>query len=247
MALDTHRLRMWRQKENSGFFFENRLHVYLDLGSARSREALPLRSTESQSWWIHSEPEEGHPACAQGARDLSGRVRIHPPGHRGVDGGGQPRAPETLDPGTLRGTETCAAPDPARSAAVCASRGDDRVPQRAGAGSRGEHPQRDRDLPEHRWVSLRRCESQGTSRCDLSGDAAELLDSWFPGRHQRAGRDPRPGEGAQELQEAPPEDDSRAEGCKRQLQIESRGRGCAGAAHPGAARHHLVVAQDVPS
>src|SRR5260370_17078637 len=29
MALDSHRLRMWRQKENSGFFFENRLHVYL--------------------------------------------------------------------------------------------------------------------------------------------------------------------------------------------------------------------------
>jgi len=28
MALDSHRLRMWRQKERSGFFFENRLHVY---------------------------------------------------------------------------------------------------------------------------------------------------------------------------------------------------------------------------
>ena len=28
MALDTHRLRMWRQKEGSGYFFENRLHVY---------------------------------------------------------------------------------------------------------------------------------------------------------------------------------------------------------------------------
>src|SRR5258708_249348 len=29
MALDSHRLRMWRQKENSGYFFDNRLHVYL--------------------------------------------------------------------------------------------------------------------------------------------------------------------------------------------------------------------------
>jgi type IV secretory pathway VirB4 component len=29
MALDTHRLRMWQEKEKSGFFFENRLHVYL--------------------------------------------------------------------------------------------------------------------------------------------------------------------------------------------------------------------------
>ena len=29
MALDSHRLRMWRQKEQSGFFFEIRLHVYL--------------------------------------------------------------------------------------------------------------------------------------------------------------------------------------------------------------------------
>ena len=29
MALDTHRLNMWRQKERSGFFFENRLHIYL--------------------------------------------------------------------------------------------------------------------------------------------------------------------------------------------------------------------------
>src|ERR1017187_186267 len=28
MALDTHRLRMWRQNESSGFYFENRLHVY---------------------------------------------------------------------------------------------------------------------------------------------------------------------------------------------------------------------------
>jgi len=28
MALDTHRLQMWRQKEGSGYFFENRLHVY---------------------------------------------------------------------------------------------------------------------------------------------------------------------------------------------------------------------------
>jgi type IV secretory pathway VirB4 component len=28
MALDSHRLRMWRQKEQSGYFLENRLHVY---------------------------------------------------------------------------------------------------------------------------------------------------------------------------------------------------------------------------
>src|SRR5487761_1441541 len=28
MALDTHRLRMWQRKEQSGFYFENRLHVY---------------------------------------------------------------------------------------------------------------------------------------------------------------------------------------------------------------------------
>jgi len=28
MALDTHRLRMWRRKEQAGFYFENRLHVY---------------------------------------------------------------------------------------------------------------------------------------------------------------------------------------------------------------------------
>src|ERR1700744_1322164 len=28
MALDTHRLRMWRQKDSHGYFFENRLHVY---------------------------------------------------------------------------------------------------------------------------------------------------------------------------------------------------------------------------
>jgi len=28
VALDTHRLRMWRRKEQSGFYFENRLHVY---------------------------------------------------------------------------------------------------------------------------------------------------------------------------------------------------------------------------
>lgn len=29
MALDSHRLKMWRDKEQSGFYFENRLHVYL--------------------------------------------------------------------------------------------------------------------------------------------------------------------------------------------------------------------------
>ena len=28
MALDTHRLRMWQEKERSGFYFENRLHAY---------------------------------------------------------------------------------------------------------------------------------------------------------------------------------------------------------------------------
>jgi len=28
MALDTHRLKMWQRKEESGFYFENRLHVY---------------------------------------------------------------------------------------------------------------------------------------------------------------------------------------------------------------------------
>jgi PRTRC genetic system protein C len=28
MALDSHRLRLWRQKEQSGYFFENRLYVY---------------------------------------------------------------------------------------------------------------------------------------------------------------------------------------------------------------------------
>src|SRR5216684_1640179 len=29
MALDTHRLAMWQQKEKNGFYFENRLYVYL--------------------------------------------------------------------------------------------------------------------------------------------------------------------------------------------------------------------------
>lgn len=29
LALDAHRTKMWRQKERSGFYFENRLHVYL--------------------------------------------------------------------------------------------------------------------------------------------------------------------------------------------------------------------------
>ena len=29
MELDTHRLRMWQEKERTGFYFENRLHVYL--------------------------------------------------------------------------------------------------------------------------------------------------------------------------------------------------------------------------
>src|SRR6185437_2102947 len=132
-----------------------------DLGSAHTCEALPLHSTEPQSWWIHFEPEQGHPACAEGARDLPGRIRIHPPGHRGVDGGGQPRAPETLYARTLRGAETCAAPNPARPAAVCAPRRDDRVSECEVPGRRGKHPQRNRDLPEHRWVSLRRRQPEG--------------------------------------------------------------------------------------
>jgi hypothetical protein len=29
MALDAHRLKMWRQKEQDGYYFENRLHIYL--------------------------------------------------------------------------------------------------------------------------------------------------------------------------------------------------------------------------
>src|SRR5258708_30012034 len=32
MALDAHRLRMWRQKEESGYYFEPRLHVYFIWG-----------------------------------------------------------------------------------------------------------------------------------------------------------------------------------------------------------------------
>jgi hypothetical protein len=39
-------------------------------------------------------------------------------------------------------------------------------------------------------------------------------------------------------------DDGRAEGCKRQLQIQSRSRSGASAANPGAARHHLLVSQN---
>src|SRR5208283_4469575 len=88
------------------------------------------------------------------------------------------------------------------------------------------------------------CEPEGTARCDLSRYASELLDSWVSDRGQRPGGDPGPGEGAQELQEAVAEDDRSPEGCERQLQIESRGRGCAGTTDAGPARHHLVVAQD---
>ena len=29
MALDAHRVQMWREKERRGYYFENRLHVYL--------------------------------------------------------------------------------------------------------------------------------------------------------------------------------------------------------------------------
>ena len=49
MALDTHRLRMWRQKENSGAFLREPASCVPQLGSSRSREALPLSATEPQS------------------------------------------------------------------------------------------------------------------------------------------------------------------------------------------------------
>ena len=39
IALDTHRLRMWQQKESAGYFFENRLHVYL-IWDARTHAKL---------------------------------------------------------------------------------------------------------------------------------------------------------------------------------------------------------------
>ena len=36
MALDTHRLRMWREKEQSGFYFENRLACSISSGTLAS-------------------------------------------------------------------------------------------------------------------------------------------------------------------------------------------------------------------
>ncbi len=47
--------------------FREPVACVLHLGSSPSREALSLSTTEPQSWWIHSEPEEGHPADTQGA------------------------------------------------------------------------------------------------------------------------------------------------------------------------------------
>ncbi len=67
MALDTHRLRMWRQKENSGVFFENRLHVYLNWDPRVHAKLYHSAQQNRSHWWIHSEPEEGHPADTQGA------------------------------------------------------------------------------------------------------------------------------------------------------------------------------------
>ena len=217
----------------------------LHLGPAHSREALPLRSAEpqrlvdsllSQKKAIQRARKEHETYLAEFESIL-----------RGIEGSMEAASlgPRRLSTQELF-EELKHAQHPIRRdrRPYVPRRGDDRVSQRAGTGGRGEHPQRDRDLPEHRWVSLCRRQPQGTARCDLSGDAAELFDSWLSGRRQRAGRDPGPGEGAQELQEAPAEDDSRAKGRERKLQIESRSRGRAGAAHPGPARHHLLLAQD---
>jgi len=60
MALDAHRLKMWKLKEQSGYYFENR-----------------LSAAEPASWRLYAQPEEGNPADAQGARYLSRRTRIN--------------------------------------------------------------------------------------------------------------------------------------------------------------------------
>lgn len=53
MALDTHRLRMWRQKEQSGFYFANRLHVYF-IWDPRIHARLyhPSQKRESRSFTL---------------------------------------------------------------------------------------------------------------------------------------------------------------------------------------------------
>ena len=129
------------QKEQSGFFFENRLHVYFIWDprihaklyhSAQQNRRLG-GFTLSQKKAIQRARKEHETYLAEFESIL-----------RGIEGSMEAASlgPRRLvDTRTLRRAEARAASDPARSAAVCAWRGDDRVPQRAGAGGRGEHPQ----------------------------------------------------------------------------------------------------------
>ena len=48
MALDTHRLRMWRQKEQQRLLFREQASCLLHLGPSHPCEALSLRTTEPQ-------------------------------------------------------------------------------------------------------------------------------------------------------------------------------------------------------
>jgi len=52
MALDAHRLEMWREKERAGFYFDNRLHIYFiwDPGAEeRLGRLIHVESEESDS------------------------------------------------------------------------------------------------------------------------------------------------------------------------------------------------------
>jgi hypothetical protein len=66
MALDAHRLRMWREKEQAA----SSSRTGCMSTSSGTRAFMPssiTRRTESQAWRLHAKPGQGHPARAQGA------------------------------------------------------------------------------------------------------------------------------------------------------------------------------------
>ena len=123
------------------FYFENRLHVYLiwdpRVHAKLYHSAQQNRSiggfTLSQKKAIQRTRKEHETYLAEFESIL-----------RGIEGSMEaaslgPRRLVTQE--LFEELKHAQHPIAARSAAVCARRGDDRVPQRAGAGDRGEHPQ----------------------------------------------------------------------------------------------------------
>jgi hypothetical protein len=214
MALDTHRLEMWQAREREGHYFGIRLHAYF-IWDPRVHAKI-YHSTEKKrrdGGIVFSQKK-----CIERARkEHETLLNEFESIMRGVAASLEAAS---LGPRRLNDQELFEemerAQVPALLPPLAAARRPARTPQCAGAGSGRQHPERVRELPEHRWVSALRGQSEGAAGCHFPGHAAAVLNRGLSDCCEWSGDDSRPGEGAQRLQEAAQKDDRCPEGQRRE-------------------------------